>query len=185
MSVFRVSSRYAKSLVDLSLERGVLEGVRQDMNRLLSIGEVSKDFVNLIKSPVIKGDKKLKALKALFPNAHEITLAFFDILSRKGREALLVDIAKAFVTLYNEHKGIQIAEVTTTFEMDDNQREEFKKIVREISNKSEVELVEKVNKDIIGGFVLKVGDKQLDESLNSKLNALRLQFSQNLYEKHI
>ncbi|MBS9524208.1 ATP synthase F1 subunit delta [Litoribacter alkaliphilus] len=185
MSVFRVSSRYAKSLVDLSIEKGVLEGVREDMNRLLAIGTSNKEFVSAIKSPVIKGDKKLKVLKALFPNGNELTLAFFDILSKKGRESLLLDIAKAFVNLYNEHRGIQVAEVTTTFAMDDKQREEFKKIVKQISNKQEVELIEKVNKDIIGGFVLKVGDRQLDESLNSKLNALRLQFSQNLYEKHI
>jgi F-type H+-transporting ATPase subunit delta len=185
MSAFRVASRYAKSILDLSLEKGVLEGVRQDMNRLEAIGKSSSEFTSLIKSPVIPGDKKLKALKALFPNAEVMTLTFFEIISRKGRENLLLDIAKAFKGQYNDYKGIQVAEVTTTFAMDEEQRESFKKIVQEISQKNQVELVEKVDESIIGGFILKVGDRQLDESLNSKLKSLRIQFSQNLYERHI
>jgi F-type H+-transporting ATPase subunit delta len=78
-----------------------------------------------------------------------------------------------------------VAEVTTTFPLDDKLRAEFSKIVLEISGMKEVKLSEKVNPDLIGGFILKVNDRQLDESLSSKLRALRVQFAENHYESKI
>jgi len=183
MSTFRIASRYAKSILDLSLEKGILEDIRQDMSRLDAIGKANSEFISVIKSPVIAADKKLKVLKALFPKGNKLTLTFFDIISTKGREAYLLDIAREFQNQYNEYKNIQVAEITTTYPLDDKQREEFKKVVRDISKKEVVELKEKVNEELIGGFILKVGDRQLDESLRTKLKSLRLMFSDNLYEK--
>lgn len=185
MSIYRIASRYAKSILDLSLEKGVLEQVLLDMNRLESIGNVNSEFTSVIKSPVIPSDKKLKVLKALFPQGNELTMTFFDIITRKEREGYLLDIAKEFQNQYNEYKNIQVAEVTTTYPLDEVQRDKFKSVVREISKKELVDLKEKVDEDLIGGFVLKVGDRQLDESIKSKLKSLQLMFSQNLYEKHI
>jgi F-type H+-transporting ATPase subunit delta len=94
-------------------------------------------------------------LKALFPAGNVLTLTFFEILTRKGREGYLLDIAKEFQNQYNEFKNIQVAEVTTTYPLDDEQRNKFKQIVREISNKEEVDLKEKIKEDLIGGFILK------------------------------
>jgi F-type H+-transporting ATPase subunit delta len=183
MSIYRIASRYAKSILDLSLEKGVLEQVLLDMNRLESIGKVNSEFSSVIKSPVIPSEKKLKVLKALFPNGNTLTMTFFEIITRKEREGYLLDIAKEFQNQYNEYKNIQVAEVITTYPLDEVQRNKFKNVVREISGKELVDLKEKVDEDIIGGFVLRVGDRQLDESIKSKLNSLQLMFSQNLYEK--
>jgi len=185
MSIYRIASRYAKSILDLSLEKGILEEVLLDMKRLKSIGDSNSEFSSVIKSPVIPSEKKLNVLKALFPEGNTLTMTFFDIITRKEREGYLLDIAREFQNQYNEHKNIQVAEVTTTYPLDDEQRNKFKQIVREISKKELVDLKEKIKEDLIGGFVLKVGDKQLDESIKSKLNALQLMFSQNLYEKQI
>jgi len=185
MSTYRIASRYAKSILDLSLEKGLLDQIRQDMKRLEEIGRSNSEFSSVIKSPVIPSEKKLKVLKALFPDGNAVTLTFFEILTRKGREGYLLDVAKEFQNQYNEFKNIQVAEVTTTYPLDDAQRIKFEKIVREISNKELVELKEKVDENIIGGFILKVGDRQLDESIKSKLKSLELMFSRNLYEKQI
>jgi len=183
MSIYRIASRYAKSILDLSLEKDLLEQVLLDMNRLEEISRSNTEFSSVIKSPVIPSEKKLKVLKALFPTGNALTLTFFEILTRKGREGYLLEIAKEFQNQYNEFKNIQVAEVTTTYPLDDEQRNKFKKIVREISNKELVDLKEKIDGEIIGGFVLKVGDRQLDESIKSKLKSLQLMFSRNLYEK--
>lgn len=184
MSEFRVASRYAKSLLDLAVEKDILEKVHEDMNQLLELEKSYPEFSTLIKSPIVNSEKKLTVLFALMgKSASELTTTFIKLVSQKGREAFLPAIAREFHKRYNTQKGIQLAEVTTTFPIDDELREEFVKIVKEVSGKSHVELVEKVNGKLIGGFILKVDDKQLDESINSKLRKLRLDFTENLYEK--
>jgi F-type H+-transporting ATPase subunit delta len=184
MSEFRVASRYAKSLLDLAVEKDILEAVHADMNKLLEIERISPDFISLIQSPIVGSDKKLSVITALFgTKVSELTSSFFKLVSQKGRESFLPGIAREFHKQYNSHQGIQLAEVTTTFPIDDALRSEFKRVVREISGKEKVELKENINDKLIGGFVLKIDDKQLDESISSQLRKLKLDFTQNLYEK--
>ena len=184
MSEFRVASRYAKSLLDLAVEKGILSAVHADMNVFLEIEQISPDFVSLIKSPILGSTKKLSVINALFGSkTSELTRSFFKLVSSKGRESYLPSIAREFHKQYNLHQGIQQAEVTTTFPIDDALRAQFKSIVKEITGKEKVELLEKTNENLIGGFVLKIDDKQLDESLSGQLRKLRLDFTQNLYEK--
>ncbi|MDN3668567.1 ATP synthase F1 subunit delta [Echinicola jeungdonensis] len=186
MSVTRVASRYAKSLLELALEKGILEDVHQDMQQFLDVVKSNRDFALLLKNPIIKSETKGKVLNSIFSKASsDLTLSFFDIISRKSREDILPAIAKEFHDQYNLYKGIQIAELTTSFEVDPEMKGKFADIVKEISGKSKVELIEKKDKNIIGGFVLKVNDRLLDESLSSKLRTLRLEFSQNGFEKQI
>lgn len=186
MSVARVASRYAKALLELAVEKGVLQEVNQDMHRLLATVESNRDFKLMIKSPIVKPDTKSKIIKKVFAGtSQDLTLSFYDILARKGRENIVEEIAKEFRELYNEHEGIQVAEVTTTFPIGEDLRKKFEESVKELSGKPKVKLIEKVDKGIIGGFVLKVKDRQWDESMSSKLKALRLQFSENHYESKI
>lgn len=184
MSVIRVASRYAKSLLELAVERGDLESVHRDIIRLGELGKENPEFKLLLQSPIINSDKKLKVIKALFPGEiSPITTAFFEIVSRKGRENTLLTTAKEFHRQYNVQKGIQEAKVITTFPIGDELRQSFVDIAKEVSGKDIIELSEKVDEELIGGYVLTVGDKQIDESLSSKLNKLKLKFTQNLYEK--
>src|SRR5690606_24380133 len=117
--------------------------------------------------------------KALFPQSDPLTMTFFEIVSRKNREEILLDVAKEFEAQYNLHHSIQVAEVITTFPIDDKLRKEFADVVKEISGKQSVQLVEKINPDLVGGYILTVNDRQLDESLSSKLRQLKTQFTQN------
>jgi F-type H+-transporting ATPase subunit delta len=186
MSNHRVASRYAKSILDLSIEKGQLEGVFADFKNLVAMGKGSRDLGNALANPVLSSDKKLKVLKALFATgSNPMTLSFFEIVSRKNREVILLDVAKEFVAQYNLHQSIQVAEVTTTTALTEGQRNQLVALVKQISGMKEVQLEEKINPSLIGGFVLKVNDRQLDESISSKLNALRIQFAQNHYEKQL
>jgi len=106
-----------------------------------------------------------------------------DILTRKNREPLLLPIAKEFHNAYNEYKGISKAFITTTIPIDKGLRTEIEKIVKKLSDKKVVELDEKVDKSLIGGFILNVGDRQIDASIKSKLEKLKLGFSENPYIK--
>ncbi|MDN3687973.1 ATP synthase F1 subunit delta [Cyclobacterium jeungdonense] len=184
MSAYRVASRYAKSLLELAVENDILEKVHQDMNGVLSMAGQSPDFIDAIKSPVITSDQKLILIRALFgKTVSPLSMKFFELVSKKGRESLLPDMAQGFHRLYNEHMGIQSAEVVATIQLDEALRNSFKDIVKEVSGKDKVELIEKINPNVIGGFILKIEDRQLDESIKSKLQQLRLGFTQNLYEK--
>ena len=186
MSNHRVAHRYAKSIMELSLEKGVFEEVRTDFVKLSTMAKGSRDLVLMLKNPIISSEKKLKVLKALYAtDAQKITLTFFEIVSRKGRESILVDVAMEFENLYNIHKSIQVAELTTTFAIDEKLRKQFREVVKDISGLDTVQLVEKINPNLIGGYILKVNDRQLDESLSSKLRILKAQFSENHYESKI
>jgi F-type H+-transporting ATPase subunit delta len=126
-----------------------------------------------LSSPIIHADKKLSILNKTFSgHMHSLTLSFFDIITRKGREQYLPQIAEQYIRLYKQYKGIQTAIITSAVGLDDNLRAEVYKIIKENLN-SEVELVEKVDRNLIGGLVLRVGDKQYDASIASELRKIR------------
>lgn len=184
MSDVRVASRYAKSLLELAVEQGKVEEVHKDMILVDTICNQNRDFALVLKNPTIKNDKKKAILEAIFGGkVCDLTMAIFDIITRKNRESVLPSIAKEFHHQYNIYKGIEIATVTTAVKLDDGLRASFKKIVMQISDQKKVELEEIVDENIIGGYVLKVGDRQLDDSIKSKIKELELKFSKNEYIK--
>ena len=179
MSEFRVATRYAKSLLELAVERNVVEEVNQDMLFFARLCEENRLLYLTLKSPVVKHQKKLAILRALFENRiHPISFTIFNIITHKNRESVLYAIAKEFHEQYNAHKNIQPAQVTTTFPLDEAMRARFREIVVESTGK-QVELKEKIDPKLVGGYILKVGDRQIDESLRSRLQALKLSFLQN------
>lgn len=183
MSDFRAAYRYAKSLISLAEEKGVIETVHNDMLLFSKVVEDNKEFPRILKNPIINHEKKLNILRGIFADkVHPMTLAIFEIITRKNREAILPEIARSFHHQYNVIKGIEEAKVITTFPLDEKTREQFRAVVREKTGK-EVELKEEVNESLIGGYILKIGGLQIDESINSKLKELRLQFSRNPYVK--
>ena len=179
----RVAARYAKSLIDLAQEKNVLEEVKKDMGFILDISRKHKDFVRALKSPIIKTDKKISILEEVFNGQlNMLSMEFIRFVAQRKRESYIPAIAEEFINQYKEIKNIKTAVVTTAVQLDDTLRKKIKELVK-ADSRSEVELVEKVDKDIIGGFILKVGDKQLDESVAGKLNDLKRRFSDNPYIK--
>jgi F-type H+-transporting ATPase subunit delta len=184
MADIRVASRYVKSLLSLAVEQNAVDQVHNDMNLFAATVDKSKELALMLQSPIIPHDKKKTILDRLFTGkVHPLTLAIIDILTKKNREPLLPAIAKEFHNAYNEYKGIGKATITTTVPMDASLREEIKSIVRKLSEKKEVELLEKTDQDLVGGFILNVGDRQIDTSIKSRLSALKLKFKENPYIK--
>jgi F-type H+-transporting ATPase subunit delta len=180
----RAASRYAKSLLGLAIEKKALDNVHNDMVFFTKVVEENKNFALMLRNPVIAHDKKSEILSRIFKGkVHALTMSFFDIITRKNREPLLPSIAREIHTQYNEYKGISKATVTSATPLDANLRAEFETLVKKYSNLKQVELLEKVDPSMIGGFVLKVGDRQIDASLSNKLKALKVKFSQNPYIK--
>lgn len=184
MAESRVASRYVKSLLGLAVEQGVLEQVNADMQLFDKICHSNFDFVMMLRSPIIKHSKKNEILEKIFKNkVHKLSFAIIDILTEKNREPLLPAIAKEFHTAYNAYKGITKASVTTTIAVDAQLRGELESIVKKLSGSEKIELQEKIDPELIGGFILNVGDKQIDASIKSKLKTLKVSFSENPYVK--
>jgi len=179
----RIAHRYAKSLIDLAREQNSLDQAFADMELILKVGHDSRDFAVMLKSPVINTDKKLAILKEIFTGkVTAISLEFFILLTKKKREKYIPEIAASFVAQYKAEKGIKIAEVSTPVALS----EEAKKQILEIvigKTGLKVELVEKINPELIGGFILRVDDNQVDTSISSQINLLKRDFSKNLYVK--
>jgi F-type H+-transporting ATPase subunit delta len=178
MSEQSVAFRYAKSLVGLAQERGLLDTVYEDMKFFTTVCEENRSFVLALKSPVVKHWKKLEILKAIFQQrVNPVSFTIFDIITKKNREAILPAVASEFLKQYGEIKNIQPAQVTTVSPLTEAQRKEFIKLVADATGKT-VELTEKTDERLIGGYVLRVGDRQVDTSVKSRLNELKLKFLQ-------
>lgn len=176
MSEYKVASRYAKSLIDLSIEQGNLETVKQDMDQFIGVLRTNKELQAVLKNPIIKQDHKKKILDALFKEkVHPSISSFFDIMVRKGRGGLLYGTAQEFIREYNRHKGIVKATVTSAAALSDQNFEALRKTIGEEVN-AEVVLKNTVNADLIGGFVIQVGDKQVDASIAGRLRKLEKHF---------
>ncbi|GAB4249903.1 MAG: hypothetical protein Kow0079_02800 [Vicingaceae bacterium] len=184
MRDIKVASRYAKSILDLSIELNQLEEVYKDMIFISNTCKESKDLSLLLKSPIIKADKKESILKAVFgEKIGKITASFITILTTKGRESLLAEIADYFIKLYKKHKNIETAQVISAIKLPDNIKNEIADLVKKHTNSDKVELNEVIDKEIIGGLILRLEDKQYDNSIIRKLNDLKAAFSDNLYIK--
>jgi F-type H+-transporting ATPase subunit delta len=168
-----VASRYAKSLLDLSVEKGQLEAVYADMLQVQDVCENSREFINFLNSPLIKSDKKISTMTAVFEGKfNAITSGFLTIVTSKRRESIIPEMAISFVEQYKAYKNILTAVITSAKGLDATTRQKALELVKSQLN-GEVELVEKIDNNIIGGFVLKIGDKQLDKSVARQLSNLK------------
>ncbi|QEH40559.1 ATP synthase F1 subunit delta [Chitinophaga sp. XS-30] len=177
----RLASRYAKSLKDLAVERDQLEAVHSDMLLLKAITRSNADVVVLLRSPVIKADKKIKILGAILDGKiSAITTGFIRLLNTKGRESLLPEIAVEFEKQYNILKNITRVKLTSAAPLEAGQLNMIREKV-EASAGRKVEIETAVNPDLIGGFVLETGNELFDASIQRDLKDIKKQFLKNIY----
>lgn len=180
MSNPRVASRYAKSLLDLAIEKGQLEPVYADMLYLQRLTKESRDFLTLLRSPVVKADLKNKALQMVTKgNVSELTSAFITLMVNKTREAVLPEIITAFISQYRVHKGIQVIKLTTAVPVSSAVKSAILEQVKKSTEGKTLELQEVVDPKIIGGFILQAGDKLIDASVSYDLFNVSRQFENN------
>lgn len=177
MSQSIVAYRYAKSLIDLATETGVVNEVNKDMDLFISVCQENNQLVAVLKNPIVRHSKKLAILKALFlGKVHDVTFSIFTILTKKNRESFILSIAQEFRKLYNLKNNIQIATVSSVEALSEDQKKMFITKITQALNK-EVILNEKIDKSLIGGYVLTVNDTQIDTSVKKRLADMRLSFA--------
>jgi F-type H+-transporting ATPase subunit delta len=184
MSVTRIATRYAKSLIDLAIEQGKLEEVSADMKSLATAAK-NRDLYLFLKSPIIQADKKNAALEAIFKGKlDKLTMLYLTLLVNKGREAYVPEIAAEFVVQYKTLKKITSVRVVTAAPLSDAVLADLKKKLLASGVTAEnLDIETKVDPELIGGFVLEFDNKRYDASVAHKLDELKASFSKNLYVK--
>lgn len=177
----KAGARYAKSLIDLSTEQNALEEIKNDMVFFEQVVDDNSELEAILKNPIVPLDKKAGILNDLFGSkVHQITNSFLKLVVNKGRSAILFDTAKQFIAQYNAIKGIVTAEVTSAIALTEESKAEVVALVKKEIGANEVIVKEKIDEKLIGGFILKVGDKQFDASIASGLNKLKKEFAQGI-----
>jgi len=183
MASTRVAARYAKSLLQLAVEKNILDEVFQDMKLFKDISQDNRDFLLMLRNPIISHDKKKTILYRIFENrVNAATLTMFDIITRKNREAFLPAIAESFEIQYMQQKGIEKAAVITATPLTPESKKQISDYASRITQKT-IELKEEIDPSIIGGYIIIIGDQQIDNSVKTKLQDMSYEFSETSYIK--
>lgn len=178
MSELTVGARYAKSLIDLAQEQNILEQVKGDMELFIDVVKHNHELFAVLRNPIISHDKKVKILDAIFGGkVSAATVGFFKIMISKSRGEVLYYTAQEFINQYNTKNNIIKAQVVSATPLSEDNKKEITAIVHaEVGGN--IILETKVNPDLIGGFVLTVGDRQIDTSIANSLKKLKTEFAQ-------
>lgn len=176
MSGSRAAVRYAKAILSFALEQHKETEVNKDMLLIANTIDESKELQLFLNNPIIKSELKKKALNKVFSTKiTSLTSSLINLLIDNKRLSIIEDVAKKYTILFDSLKGIEVAKVTTAISLTDDLNKQVLNKVKEITGK-QATIENIVNPDIIGGFILRIGDIQYDASIANKLQILKRQF---------
>lgn len=176
MQKIRAAKRYAKALLAHAIEKQQTDVVFQEMTSLLKAMEENIDFQRLLLSPIVKSVTKRNVLVQIFPDKSDLVRQLIEVLDKNKRFSLTKAIAKSYIELYHQHKQRQIAQITTAQPLSEEMKNDFLLKIKQLTGNENIELRSKVDENIIGGFILRVGDLQYNASVLSKLQHLEQTF---------
>jgi len=180
MSELTVAARYAKSLIDLAQEQNLVEEIRNDMGLFLHTLKANTQLKAVLANPIVPHIKKLKILEEIFSaKVTKLSLAFFKIMINKGRGEVLYFTAQEFINLYDIKMHIVRAHVVSATVLSEANKQTMVAEIKEATGGTII-LDAKTDPSLIGGFVLTVGDKQVDTSISSNLKKLKKEFAQSV-----
>lgn len=180
MSANLIASRYAKSLLELCEEQSKLKEVNEDLVGLKDALK-NRDLFAMLKSPIIKADKKNSILKAIFDGkVDSVTSSFMDLVVRRGRENILPEIVDSFIEQFKSKNSVSAVKIISAAPLEEAVMERINKELASSSHTAnKIELNVEVDPSLIGGFILQIGDKLYDASVVHQLGKLRKELSQN------
>ena len=178
MSVERICARYARSLFEVAKEQKVLAAVQADMDAVGKLCDASLELRHFLKTPIIRPEKKAKILQQLFAKSlHTTSIQLIHLLARKGRAAYLQGLATAFIARYQSYKGQVPAQLLTAQPVTLQEEHRFTNYISRLTQK-EALLSTKILPKLLGGFIIRVGDLQIDKSVAAQLRNLRKTLTQ-------
>lgn len=174
MSQIQIAQRYAKSLIELSVELSVFEAVNSDIKTLAAVCK-HPEFLAMLNSPIVNADKKHAIINSLFDGKfQDLSLKFIQLLITKARESALPAICIAFEEQYKAIKKIRSAVVTTAVELNESELEEIRqKFSFWLKEEETMELIQKLDQKLIGGFIFEMGDRSYNASIKRQMDELK------------
>jgi F-type H+-transporting ATPase subunit delta len=171
----RIAKRYSKALFQLAKDQGKQDRILDDLLRLDRTIDASSDLQAMLQNPLIRGEVKAKLLMRMFGDAmDEITCRFINLLCHKRRSANLRDVVRQYEANVLNFKGFLKSKVVSAVALDDQQLEKIKKRIAELTGKM-ILVDQEINRDLIGGFIIKLEDTIIDLSVRGQLETLRKQ----------
>lgn len=172
MKSTKSAARYAKALLELSQEQNKMDVVESNMLDIVKASNDTHDFQVFLNSPIIKADKKVSVMNQLFSNFDSLSMSFLELITKNGREGLIAEIANSFLVQLKELRGIVPVSITSATPLDSKTKEVIlTKLKATINGQLEVEEI--IDNALIGGFVIRMGDKQIDSSVASQLKRMK------------
>lgn len=183
MKEIRVAVRYAKALFELVLEKDLVEEVYADMMLINDVFKSNKEFRLVMANPVVRTDKKLSILHQIFgDHLQKISILFLDIITKSGRENIIMQISEQYIEFYKKHKGIITTSLKTVIKIDDDIRTQLIELLEKQTG-AKIDLIEGIDESLIGGFVFKYDNLEYDASIRKQIQQMKKEFESNLYLK--
>ncbi len=175
----RVATRYAKSLIELAQTQSVDSAVYDEMLAFSGLASESKDLRDLLSNPVVSGQDKAQVLDKVFEGASALTKSFVSLVVSRKRESELANIAKVYIQMYDQNKGVIKVSVKSAIALDEKSLEDVKRYLKSLVKEDELQIDNTVDASVIGGMVIQFDDKLLDLSIAKELKEIRKQLIYN------
>jgi F-type H+-transporting ATPase subunit delta len=172
MSSNRAAIRYAKAILEIATSKGVAKTVNDDMQTIATTINSNTELSTFIQNPTIKVEVKNSALLEVFADINAVTKSLFRLLFENKRFEILGDVASEYNNIFDEMNGVQVANVTTAIAMDATLESKILAKIATFSDKK-ITILNTIDESIIGGFILRIGDKQYNGSLSNRLQILK------------
>lgn len=172
MKSTKAAARYAKALLEIAVDQKKVDSILGDMNFLSQVSTESRDFELMVNSPIVKSDKKIAIFEVIFEQFEKESMDFIKLIANNNRESMLPAIAQSFDTLVKESRGIVPVTIVTATKLDGATKEGILAKVKG-SVKGELEVTEEIDESLIGGFLVKMGDVQIDATVANQFNNLK------------
>ena len=176
MSGIRAAIRYAKAILEIADSKGVASEVSADMTLIATTITGNSELTHFIQNPLIKTDTKKNVVLEVFASVNPVTQSLFHLLLENKRFEILAAIAVEYNNLFDVMKGVEVAKVTTAFPMDAALEAKVLAKIATFSDKK-VTIENTIDASIIGGFILRIGDKQYNASVANRLHVLKRELS--------
>ena len=172
----RAAIRYAKAILETAVSTGKANQVNDDMKSIIAAVNSSADLKDFLASPIITSEVKMNVLSEVFGSVQADTKSLFRLLQENKRFEILEAIATQFNAQFDEMNGVEVAKVTTAVPITADLEAKILEKATSISTKK-ITIQNTVDPSIIGGFILRIGDKQYNASVSNRLQELKREFS--------
>ncbi len=175
----KVAKRYAQGLLQFTQDAGSTDTVFAEMKTLVNTINGSRELQSFLASPVIDVKKKTAAAAAIFKNLSPVSQNLIYLVIKQGRESQLAGIGNAFVNKVEDMRGVQRVTVTSAAPLAEENIQKILSSAALVNLNNKYEVTSVVNPEILGGYILRVGDQQVDASVRTKLERLKKEFQLN------